>query len=126
MISGLPRQGWWPRPAKGPIHFATGRRVRRKFPWLDHAYGAHFCVACAKLLHKGRIYLYFNALHIDSLGLIPPVHLRKLRYIELAWKVRLPAGQDVRRIINARASRPEDGQSSPERSEGPRCTRAGD
>jgi hypothetical protein len=46
----------------------------------------HLCVAsaqlrltsqkpCAKLLDKWRIYLYFNALHIDWLGLVPPAHL---------------------------------------------------
>ena len=30
---------------------------------------AHLCVASAKLLDDGCIYLYFDGLHIDSLGL---------------------------------------------------------
>ena len=30
-------------------------------------------VAGAELLNEGRIYLYFNALHVDPLGFIPPL-----------------------------------------------------
>ena len=58
------------RPLRRPLAFAVGR----KLPWLVQACGVRSSVANAKLLDKGRLYLYFNALNLHSLGFFPPTH----------------------------------------------------
>ena len=64
-------RGVGPRPLRGPIRLAVGRNAVRKL--LLSAY-PELRIACAKLLDKRRIYLYFDALHADPPGLIPPTH----------------------------------------------------
>ena len=47
-------------------------------------------VSCAQLLDEGRIYLYFDALHIYSLGFVPTTHLgQHLRGFEAIGCARL-------------------------------------
>jgi hypothetical protein len=62
-------------PPRGPpIGFTVGRYASCKLLLLAHA---QLRIASAKLLDEGRVYLYLDALHIDSLGLIPSAHLRQ-------------------------------------------------